>query len=79
MLLSGQIIRRVKKLITTKQLESRRKFWKNEVLNYSELKKDERVGGLVFIPVNPQVKYLRVVVPIGNADFQFYFKQVRID
>ena len=64
---------------TMKQLESRRKFWKNEVLNYTELKKDERVGGLVFIPFNPEIKYLRLIVPVNNTDFEFYFKQVKID
>lgn len=62
-----------------KSLESQRKFWKNEVLNYTELKKDQRIGGLVFIPFNPQIKYLRFIIPIGNSDFEFYFKQVKID
>lgn len=62
-----------------KSLESQRKFWKNEVLNYTELKKDQRIGGLVFIPFNPKVKYMRLIVPVGNTDFEFYYKQVKID
>lgn len=64
---------------TMKQLESQRKFWKNEVLNYTELKKNERVGGLVFIPFIPKIKYMRLIVPVNNTDFEFYYKQVRVD
>jgi hypothetical protein len=62
-----------------KHLESQRKFWKNEVLNYTELKKNERVGGLVFIPFNPKIKYMRLIIPVNNTDFEFYYKQVRVD
>lgn len=62
-----------------KSLESQREFWKNEVLNYTELKKDERVGGLVFIPFNPEIKYMRLIVPVNNTDFEFYYKQVMVD
>lgn len=62
-----------------KSLESQRKFWMNEALNYTELKKDQRVGGLVFIPFNPKIKFMRLVIPIGNTDFEFYYKMVKIE
>ncbi len=61
-----------------KSLESQRKFWKNEALNYTELKKNERVGGLIFIQLNPKINYIRLVVPVGNTDFEFCYKQVMV-
>lgn len=64
---------------TMKSLEYQRSFWKNEALNYTELKKDQRIGGLIFLPFNPKVKFIRLVIPIKNFDFEFYFKQVKID
>ena len=62
-----------------RHLESQREFWGNEVLRNTDLFKDDEVGGLVFIPFNPGIKYMRLVIPIGNTDFEFYFKQVKID
>lgn len=62
-----------------KHLESQKEFWGNEVLRNTDLLKDDEVGGLVFLPFNPKVKYMRLVIPIGNTDFEFYFKQVKID
>ena len=64
---------------SVKHLESQKEFWGNEVLRNTDLLKDDEVGGLVFIPFNPNVKYMRLVIPIGNTDFEFYFKQVKID
>lgn len=62
-----------------KYLESQRKFWKNEVMRKTELRPDDSVGGLVFIPFNPEIKFLRLTVPVGDLEFDFYFKQIRID
>ncbi|HOI29026.1 MAG TPA: hypothetical protein PLZ15_04630 [Melioribacteraceae bacterium] len=62
-----------------KHLESQRKFWKNEVLRKTELKPDDSVGGLVFIPFNPEIKFLRLTVPAGNLKFDFYFKQIQVE
>lgn len=62
-----------------KHLESQRKFWKKEVLRKTELKPDDSVGGLVFIPFNPEIKFLRLTVPAGNLKFDFYFKQIQVE
>lgn len=62
-----------------KHLESQKEFWGNEVLRNTDLLKDEEVGGLVFLPFNSKIKYMRLVIPIGNTDFEFYFKLVKID
>lgn len=62
-----------------KHLESQKEFWGNEVLRNTDLIKGEEVGGLVFVPFNPNVKYMRLIVPVGNTDFEFYYKQVKVD
>lgn len=62
-----------------KYLESQRKFWKNEVLRKSELETEDTVGGLVFIPFNSGIKFLRLTVPVNDLEFDFYFKQIRVE
>lgn len=62
-----------------KDMETKREFWRNEALRLTELEQDEVIGGLIFIPFNPKVKYLRVVVPVEKEDFEFLFKVVEVN
>lgn len=62
-----------------KDMEAKKEFWRNEALQLTELEQDEVIGGLIFIPFNPKVKYLRVVVPVENEDFEFLFKVVEVN
>jgi hypothetical protein len=62
-----------------KEMETKREFWRNEALRLTKLEQDEIIGGLIFIPFNPKVKYLRVVVPVENEDFEFLFKVVEVN
>lgn len=62
-----------------KEMETKRAFWRNEALRLTELEQDEVIGGLIFIPFNPKVKYLRVVVPVEKEDFEFFFKVVKVN
>ncbi|MBX3009684.1 MAG: hypothetical protein KF816_16795 [Melioribacteraceae bacterium] len=62
-----------------KEMETKREFWRNEALRLTELEQDEVIGGLIFIPFNPKVKYLRVVVPVEKEDFEFFFKVVKVN
>ena len=56
-------------------LKSSRKYWKNEVLRKTELESDEGVEGIIFIPLYPDAKYIKVVIPIGKTLHSYKFKQ----
>jgi len=62
-----------------KDMSAKREFWRKEALQITELQQDEIIGGLVFIPFNPKIKYLRIVVPVENEDFEFLFKVVKVN
>ena len=56
-------------------LKSSRKYWKNEVLRKTELESDEGVEGIIYIPLYPDAKYIKVVIPIGKTLHSYKFKQ----
>ncbi len=60
------------------EMEKRKEFWKNEVLRITDLYHGESIGGLVFLPINPKAKYLRVIFPIENKDYEFLYKQYKL-
>ena len=58
------------------EYESQKEFWKNEVLRITDLYEDDRIGGLVFIPVSPKIEYLKFTIPIERRMFTFLYKRV---
>ena len=60
-------------------LKSKKDFWQNETLRKSRLSKNDEVGGLIFIPINNDAKYIKIFIPLGESMHTYKFKQVAID
>ena len=60
-------------------LHAEKEFWKNEVLRITTLKKDEQIGGLVFLPFYPDAKFIKIEIPVGNSRYTYLYKQFRIN
>lgn len=58
------------------EYESQEEFWKNEVLRITDLYQNDRIGGLVFVPVDPRAEYLRFTIPVESGTFTFLYKKV---
>jgi hypothetical protein len=57
-------------------LKSNKSYWKNEVLRKSLLSKEEGIDGMLYIPLNPEAKYIKVYIPIGNSTHTYKFVQI---
>ena len=60
-------------------LHAEKEFWKNEVLRITTLKKDEQIGGLVFLPFYPDAKFIKIEIPVGNSRYTYLYRQFRIN
>jgi hypothetical protein len=60
-------------------LKESKEFWKNEVLNQSDLYPDEVIGGLVYLPFSKTAKLFKVVIPVCDSPESSLFKQVQIN
>ena len=59
----------------TEYLESRKDFWKNDVLRITDLDSEESVQGTLLIPIFNFAKYVKLFIPIGNTTHIYKFKQ----
>ena len=60
------------------QILSKSEFWEQEVLRKTTLYKNDRIGGLVFVPFNKDAEYIKLVVPIGDKQHAYLFRKVEI-
>ncbi|MFC2135364.1 hypothetical protein ACFLTH_12190 [Bacteroidota bacterium] len=65
--------------IDMNDLNSEKEFWKNGVLRITTLDKEEQIGGLVFLPFNPNARFIKIEIPIGNSKHSYLYKQFRIN
>jgi hypothetical protein len=57
-------------------LKAEKSYWKNDVLRRTELTEDDGVDGIIYIPLNPDAKYLKMFIPIGEAVHIYKFEQI---
>jgi len=57
-------------------LNSQKSYWKNEVVRITQLSKDEEIGGIFMVPINPDANYIKVAIPIGKTVHTYKFKQI---
>ncbi len=60
-------------------MQMQKSFWKNEVLRKTTLGKDEEIGGLVQIPVIENAQKIKVVIPFGNTNHEYFYLQKKIN
>lgn len=60
-------------------LKASKEFWKNEVLNETDLYPDEVIGGLVYLPFSKTARLFKVVIPVCESPESHLFKQVQIN
>ena len=56
-------------------LKVMKSYWKNDVLRKSVISREEGVEGIIYIPLNPEASYIKVIVPIGETMHTYKFKQ----
>ena len=61
------------------EYDSQKEFWKNEVLRITDLYQNDAVGGLIFVPINKEIKYLKLTVPLDSGIYTFLYKQVVVE
>lgn len=59
-------------------MKASKEFWKNDVLNETDLYPDEIIGGLVYIPFSRTARLFKVVIPVCESPESHLFKQVKI-
>lgn len=60
------------------KLNESKDFWQNDVLRKTTLYHEEKVGGLILIPIIPEAKYVRFHIALGENDFTFLYKQIKL-
>lgn len=65
--------------IETGQLENAKYYWQNEVLRKTTLYKDERFGGIIYVPFDKNAELVEIIIPFGTEDYRFLFEQREID
>lgn len=58
------------------ELESIKSHWKNNVLRITEIKNEEDVSGIFYIPINEEAKFIKMYIPIGNSIHIYKFQQI---
>ncbi len=75
----NQIRENIDHEMTVNDLNAQKEFWKNEVLRVTTLHNEELIGGLVFIPFNPDARFVRINIPAGETYHTYLFKQIQIN
>ena len=57
-------------------LKSQKSYWKNEVLRKTELEENEDIGGIFYMPINPNAKFLKIYIPLGKTVHTYKFQQI---
>ena len=61
------------------ELNSESEFWKTEVLRKTTLHPGDVIGGLVFIKKDINAKYFKVFINVDRSQFDFLYRQRRIN
>lgn len=57
-------------------LKAHKTYWKNEVLRKTKLSEEKGVDGIIYIPFNPDAKYIKVFIPVGKTIHTYKFQQI---
>ena len=57
-------------------LKSQKDYWKNEVLRRTELSKEENIGGVFYLPIIREAKFIKIYVPLGKTIHTYKFEQI---
>lgn len=60
------------------ELESQRELWRSEAFRKTTLFPDESVGGKIFIPLDPDARYVEIVISIKNDRQEVLYEQVKL-
>jgi len=60
-------------------LDSKKEYWKNQVLRKTDLYPGEQVGGIVVVSTNPEAEYLEFTIPLENNSYNFLFKKIIVE
>ena len=64
--------------IDKNDINSQKNFWENQVLRKTTLYQNDNTGGLVFIPFNKNVKFIRLIIPIGERKHIYLFRTIEM-
>ncbi len=57
-------------------LKSQKDYWKNEVLRKTELSNKENIGGIFYLPIIREAKFIKIYVPLGRTIHTYKFEQI---
>ncbi len=60
-------------------ISSESRYWENEVLRRTTLYKNDRAGGMVFVPFNPDAAFIRLAVPVNGVENIYLFKKITVN
>jgi len=61
--------------IQKENLQNMKSHWVNNVLRKTTLAPGEFIGGLFYIPIQPEANLIILILPIGNTTHKFVFQQ----
>jgi hypothetical protein len=56
-------------------LNQEKQFWQTEVLQSSLIRPGKKTAGYFFVPISPDAQWVQVVIPIGDKEYVFNFRQ----
>ena len=62
---------------TMHSIAARRVSWEYDTLRKTDLLPDQHIRGLVYVPGKPDARYFELVLPVGNTEHRFIFRQSR--
>jgi hypothetical protein len=60
-------------------IAAQRSRWEYNTLRKTDLLPDQHIRGLVYVPGKPDARYFELVLPVGNTEHRFIFRQNRFD
>jgi hypothetical protein len=58
-------------------LNQEKSFWENEVLRGSLILPGKKTAGSFFIPISPGAEWVKVIIPFGDSEYIFNFRQTK--
>lgn len=60
-------------------IAAQRISWEYDTLRKTDLLPDQHIRGLVYVAGKPDARYFELVLPVGNSEHRFIFRQSRFD
>jgi hypothetical protein len=60
-------------------LSAQRQSWEYDTLRKTDLLPDHHMRGLVYVPGKPEARYFMLVIPVGETEHRFVFRQDKFD